>query len=111
MPPFVISIAALIAFICTGVYLHALFRLHGIIASERPEWVSVRGALDFFYTGFPRAANPNVGAEVIKVAFSARAQQLMSPIAARYVRRIRLCLPLGVACYLVLVFAGSQGGA
>ena len=27
----------------------------------------VRGSLDFFYTGVPQAANPNVGAEVVKV--------------------------------------------
>ena len=110
MPQFVISIAALIAFVCTVVYLHALFRLHGIIATERPEWVNVRGALDFFYTGFPRAANPSVGAEVVKVAFSSRARQLASSTAARYVRRIRFCLPLAVAGYLVLAFAGSSGG-
>ncbi|GAB2615421.1 hypothetical protein GCM10027191_09170 [Novilysobacter erysipheiresistens] len=106
MPQLVISAVALIGVLCTLVYLHALFRLHGVIAAERPEWVSVRGALDFFYTGFPRAANPNVGAEVVKVAFSSRARQLTSCAAVRYVRRIRLCLPLGVACYLVLAFAG-----
>lgn len=107
MPQFVISTAAIIAFLCTLVYLHALFRLHGVIAAERPEWVNVRGALDFFYTGFPRAANPNVGAEVVKVAFSSKARQLASPAAARYVRRIRICLPLGVLGYLVLAFAGA----
>jgi hypothetical protein len=107
MPQFVITVAALIAFLCTVVYLHALFRLHSIIAIERPEWVNVRVALDFFYTGFPRAANPNVGAEVMKVAFSSRARQLRSPAAARYVGRIRFCLPLAVSGYLVLAFAGS----
>ena len=107
MPQSLISVAALIAILCTTVYLHALFRLHGIIAAERPEWVDVRGALDFFYTGFPRAANPNVGAEVVKVAFSSRARQLTSPAAAGYVRRVRFCLPIGVAGYLVLALAGS----
>ncbi|GAA3927966.1 hypothetical protein [Luteimonas lutimaris] len=111
MSQFVISTAALIAFVCTGVYLHAVFRLHGIIVTERPEWVNVRGALDFLYTGFPRAANPSVGAEVVKVAFSSRARQLTSLAAARYVRHIRFCLPLGVVGYLVLVVASSQGGA
>ena len=111
MPQIVISITAAIAFLCTFVYLHALFRLHGIVAAERPEWVNVRGALDFFYTGFPRAANPNVGAAVVKIAFSSRAWQLQSPLAARYVRRIRMCLPVGLAGYLVLIFAGTHGGA
>jgi len=102
-----ISIAAATAFLCTLVYLHALFRLHRVIAAERPEWVNVRGALDFFYTGFPRAANPNVGAEVLKIAFSSRARQLSSPCAARYVRHIRISLPLAVSGYLVLAFAGG----
>ena len=107
MQQLAISVAGSIAFLCTLVYLHALFRLHGLIAVERPEWVNVRGALDFFYTGFPRAANPNVGAEVVKVAFSSRARQLQSPLAARYIRRIRICLPVAVAGYLVLAFAGT----
>ena len=102
-----ISVAAAFAFLCTFVYLHALFRLHGLIAAERPEWVNVHGPLDFFYTGFPRAANPYVGAEVVKVAFSARAQQLQSPVAMRFVRRIRICLPVAVAGYLVLIFVGA----
>ncbi len=106
MQQLAISVAGSVAFLCTLVYLHALYRLHSVIAAERPEWVAVRGALDFFYTGFPRAANPNVGAEVVKVAFSSRARVLQSPLAARYVRRIRICLPLAVAGYLVLAFAG-----
>ena len=107
MPQIAISIAAAVAFLCTFVYLHALYRLHGVIAAERPEWVSVHGALDFFYTGFPRAANPKVGADVVKVAFSSKARELHSPLAWRYVRRIRVCLPLGVTGYLVLMFAGT----
>ena len=106
-----ISIAAFIAFLCTFVYLHAVFRLHAVIAAERPEWVNARGALDFLYTGFPRAAIPNVGAEVVKIAVSSKASQLSDPRAASYMRRIRVCLPLGLLGYLVLVFAGSVGGA
>ena len=111
MQQLAISTAGPIAFLCTLMYLHALFRLHGVIAREQPEWVNVRGALDFFYTGLPRAANPNVGAEVVKVAFSSRARQLRSPFAMRYVRRIRICLPVAVAGYLVLAVAGANGGA
>ena len=111
MPQLVISIAAAVAFLCTFVYLHAVFRLHGVIAAERPEWVNARGALDFFYTGFPRVANPHVGAEVVKVALGSRARQLGDPRAASFVRRIRVCLPLGLLGYLVLVLAGSVGGA
>ncbi|MBJ6979252.1 hypothetical protein [Luteimonas sp. MC1895] len=111
MAQLVISIAAVIAFLCTFVYLHAMFRLHGVIAAEKPEWVNVRGALDFFYTGFPRVANPNVGAEVVKIALGSRARQLNAPVAARFVRRIRVCLPLGLLSYLVLVLVGSTGGA
>jgi len=111
MEQLVISVAAVIASVCTFVYLHAVFRLHGLIAAEKPEWVNIRGALDFFYTGFPRVANPNVGSEVVKVALSSRARQLSAPTAARFVRRIRVCLPLGLLGYLVLIFAGSVGGA
>ena len=111
MAQLVIPIVAAVAFLCTFVYLHAVFRLHGVIAAERPEWVNARGALDFFYTGFPRVANPNVGAEVVKVAVSSRARQLSHPTAASFVRRIRICLPVGLLGYLVLAFAGSAGGA
>ena len=107
MPQIAFSIALATAFVCTVLYLHALFRLHGLIAVERPDWVNVRGALDFFYTGFPRVANPSVGAQVVKVAFSSKARELQSPLAARFVHRIRVCLPVAVAGYLVLIVAGA----
>jgi hypothetical protein len=107
MPQAVISIAALTGFLSTLIYLHALMKLYGVIAVEKPDWINIRGRLSFFYEGFPKFADPNVGAEVVKVAFGAGAKQLKSPIAARYARRIRVSLPLGVAGYLVLIFANA----
>lgn len=107
MPQAVISIAALTGFLSTLIYLHALMKLYGVIAAERPDWVDVRGRLSFFYEAFPKFADPNVGAEVVKVAFGSRAKQLRSPLAASYARRIRVSLLLGVAGYLVLIFASA----
>ena len=66
MPQIALSAALAIAFFCTVIYLHAVFQLHRLIAVERPEWVNVRGPLDFFYTGFLPAANPSVGSQVLK---------------------------------------------
>ena len=106
----VISLAALAAFLATLVYLHAVYKLHGILRTERPDWVDHRGALSFFYTGFPRVADPHVGAAVVRAAFSSRIRELQSPMASLYANRIRFCLPVGVAAYLVLIFAGSVSG-
>jgi hypothetical protein len=76
-----------------GGYLYSVFRLHQVIASERPHWVDRKGTLSFFYTGMPRVADPNVGLAVLGVAFSSKAREL-SAAAKPYVRSIRVLLPL-----------------
>lgn len=100
-----ISIAALTGFLSTVMYLHAFLKLYGVIAAERPDWVDVRGSLSFFYAGLPRICDPNVGTEVLKVAFGSRAAQLKSPLATKYARRIKVSLPIGLGGYLLLAFA------
>ena len=93
-------IAGLLILVGTLVYLHAVFRLHGLIASQRPEWIDRKGSLSFFYSGMPRVSDPNVNMAVLGVAFSRRAGEL-SAESAKYVRRVRILLPT-----LLVIFAG-----
>src|SRR3546814_20179283 len=58
-------------------------------------WVDKRGSLSFFYDGLPQAFDPNVTAEVIRLAYSSRVRQLQSPLAVSYAKRIRFMLPVG----------------
>ncbi len=92
-------IAGLVLLIGIPVYLHAVVKLGGIVQAEHPEWVNRRGSLSFFYTGMPRAADPNVGNTVLGVAFSSRWRTLSAPSAPKYVVRIRILLP-----FLLVVF-------
>ena len=102
---------AFLAFACTvPFYLHAFFRLYGIVKAEKPEWVQVRGSLSFFYDGMSRAGDPNVQIEILRVAFGSRARQLQTPMAASYAKRIRVLLPIGLALF-ALVLAGALVGA
>ncbi len=91
-----VAIAALL----TPVYFHALHRFHQILLAERPDLVDKRGSLSFFYAGFPRITDPNVGIAVIRAAFGPVAHQLRAPDSSRYAQRIRLCLALGLPLYL-----------
>ena len=83
------------------VYLFAVWKLHGMIRLERPDWLRGEGSLGFFYRGMPSLANPNVGVDVLRVAFSSRRLQLSAP-AMHYAQRIRVLLPLGVAIFLII---------
>ena len=109
MPQFAISVAAAVALVATVVYLHALFKLHAVVAAERPEWVDRRGALSFFYDAFPAAADPNIGLAVVRIALGGRFRELQSPLATTYAKRIRWCPPLLLAGYLALTIAGLIG--
>jgi hypothetical protein len=101
-------LASLFLITATVVYLHAVFCLHRVIATERPEWVDRKGALSFFYSDMPRVADPNVGLAVLGVAFSVRARDL-SAAAAPFVRRIRILLPALLLLYLgVLVVTTAR---
>jgi len=110
MPQIVISIAAAAAFLATAVYLHALYRLHDVIASERPDWVNRRGSLSFFYSAFPPVFDPHIGLAVIRRAFSRSLGDLKSPLAAVYARRVRWCLVLLLAGYGILIINGAVSG-
>jgi hypothetical protein len=106
-----IAIAVLAAALLTGIYLHALVKLYGILKKERPDWVERKGSLSFFYSGLPRIGDPNVGAAVVGTAFSSRIRQLHSPRALSYAKRIRICLPVSLALYLFAMVAGYVSAA
>ena len=102
---------AFLVFACTvPVYLHAFYRLYGIVKAEKPEWIQVRGSLSFFYDGLSRAGDPNVQVEILRIAFGPRARELQAPMAASYVKRIRILLPIGLVLF-ALVLAGAIVGA
>lgn len=88
-----------LSFACiVPVHFHAVWKLHQVIRRERPDWVRGEGSLGVFYEQMPRIANPNVGVDVLRVAFSSRRLEL-SPEANLYSRRIRVLLPLGLALF------------
>ena len=86
-------VAGLMMLIGTPIYLSSVVKLHSIISAEHPDWVDRRGTLSFFYKGMPRVVDPNVNQAVLGIAFSHRWRSLESPIAYKYVRRIRIFLP------------------
>ena len=99
-------IAAILLVTVTVAYLHAVVKLHKIIAIERPEWVDRKGSLSFFYTGMPRIADPNVSLAVLGVAFSSRSTQLGAS-ATPYVHRIRVLLPILLLFYVGVIVVTS----
>jgi hypothetical protein len=88
---------------CVVVYLHAIWKFHQIIHSEKPEWLQRRGSLSFIYDGLPRLADPNVGWAVLRAAFSPRIRELYSPLAAVYAHRIRVLLPVALLLFTLIV--------
>ena len=97
---------ALIAFFCVvPLYLYAFFRFYGIVKAEKPEWLQVRGSMSFIYDGLPRAGDPNVQVELLRIAFGSRVRQLESPLAASYAGRIRL-----LGCLGIILFVGGAAG-
>ena len=97
----VFPISILVFAFVTALYLHAFFRFYGIVKSERPDWLQVRGSLSLFCDGLSRAGDPNVQMELLRVAFGPRASQLRTPMAASYAKRIRYLLPLGLVLFIV----------
>ena len=84
-------------------YMNAYLGLLRIIRNEKPDWLRARGSLDAFYQGLPQAGNPNVVAQVICVAFSRRAQDLVDEEASSLARRVRYLLPILVLVFLVFL--------
>lgn len=91
-------------------YMHAFLRFYVIVREEKPEWVKRRGSLSFLYDGLPRAFDPNVAIEVIRIAYSSRADQLQSQPATSYARRIRIVLPVGTGLF-IFVLIGALSSA
>ena len=97
----IFSISLLCSF-CFGVlYVYGFFRLYGIVKTERPDWLQVRGSLSFLYGDLSHISDPNVQVEVLRIAFGSRADQLQNPAAVRYARWIRLFLPLALIFFVV----------
>jgi hypothetical protein len=111
MANIVASVALVIGLLCVLAHNFALYGLYKLIELERPDWVAVRGSLDVFYRSLPRAWNPNVSLAVLKVVFSSKRQELQSPTAAKHVQRIRVCLPLGLACFVLVGLIDAWLGA
>ena len=89
------------------VYLHAVAKLYGLVVSERPEWVDCRGTQ--FYAGMPRISVPNVSLAVVGLALGSCWRSLAAPFAGRYVRRIRVLLPLLLAIFVAILVAIAVG--
>ncbi len=100
-------LSGLVMVFSAPIYLHAVVKLHAIVAAERPEWVDRRGSLSVFYTGLPRLSDPNVSFAVISLAFSSRWRELKSRSAAKYVGRIRVLLPMNLAIFSGIVVAAA----
>jgi hypothetical protein len=101
-----VSAIAILIFAClTPIYMYSFFRLYKIVQKERPDWISVRGSLSFFYDGLSRSGDPNVQVEILKIAFGDRAAQLDDPRAKSCARRIKVLLPI-----CLVLFAIGAGG-
>jgi len=96
-----IAVLTVIFALIVPIYLVCLFRLQAVVRAEHPEWLAYKGEPSIFYSGMPRAMDPNVGTRVLAVAFSSKASLLTSPSASKYVRIIQVTLPVGIT-----VFAG-----
>ena len=94
------------------IYYHSFWRLYKAILSERPEWLRYKGEPSIFYRGMPRIADPNVNLRVLGVAFSHKAQELVSHGALRHAQTIRFVLPAGLllfGCIVVYIFCQGAG--
>ena len=85
------------------VYWHALFKFRAIVAAERPEWLMRGRSLLEFKMRMPFFEDPNEAFAVVGIAFGSRWRKLKADFAARYARRIRICLPLFFGVFAVVV--------
>ncbi|MFZ9364025.1 MAG: hypothetical protein ACO25T_10395, partial [Arenimonas sp.] len=53
-------------------YYWSFNKLYRIVLAEKPEWLQYKGEPSIFYQGMPRMADPNVGMQVLGVAFSGK---------------------------------------
>ena len=93
---------ALVFFACiVPFYLYAFFRFYGLVKTERPDWLDIRGSFSFLYDGLSRIGDPNVQIELLRIAFGSRTRQLQSPMAVSYAKRIRLLGCSGLVLFIV----------
>ena len=103
------SLAGLMLLVGVPIYLHAVIRLHGIIATERSDWIASHRSESIFYTGMPSVADPNVTLAVVGFAFGSRWRSLVAQSAKSYVWRIRLLLPSFLAVFVGVLVVISLG--
>ena len=103
------SLAGVLLLIGTPIYLHAVVKLHALISAQEPDWVAGRRSSSIFYMGMPSVADPNVNLAVVWLAFGSRWRDLTSPMASKYVWRIRFLLPALFAVFVGVLIAVAAG--
>lgn len=84
-------------------YLHALFKFRAIVAAERPEWLMRGSSLLDFRMRMPFFEKQNEAFDVVAIAFGSRWRELRAEAAANYARRIRICMPMFLATFAIVV--------
>ena len=80
-------------------YYWSFNKLYKIVLSEKPEWLRYKGESSIFYSGFPRATDPNVALRVLSIAFTGNANQLTSKDALWHAKAIRFHLISGLVVF------------
>jgi hypothetical protein len=95
------------AFVCVvPFYLYTFQCFYGIVKSEKPEWLEVRGSSSILFEGLPRTGDPNVQVRLLRLLFSSRVKEIQSPLAFSYVKWARFLLCIGLAFFVVGVAGG-----
>ena len=102
---FFYQLAGILLLVGTPVYLHAVVKLHNIIQSHEPSWLTGHRSNSIFYSVFPQVADPNINLRVVGLAFGTRWQHLDSQNAKKYVRRIQILLPTLIAVFVGVLIA------
>ena len=92
------------------IYMHAVIKLCGLIEAEEPNWLADRRSRSIFHAGMPSVVDPNVNLAIVWSAFSSRWDSLASPVATKYIWRIRILLPI-ISAVLVGVLVAVALGA
>ncbi|MCC7249011.1 MAG: hypothetical protein IT473_10345 [Lysobacter sp.] len=98
--------------ISAPMYLHALFKFRAIVAAECPEWLMRGGVLRDFQAHMPFFENSNEAFDVVAISFGSRWRELRAEAAANCARRIRICMPIFLVMFaIVIVLALTVGPA
>ncbi len=82
-------------------HIYSAVRFFRIVEKEKPEWLEAQSSLSIFCTGLPRYGDPNVQVKLIKIIYSSRIEELSSPMAFTYAKRVRVLLPVGVLLFVM----------